>query len=279
MNNKQQTHTCVFEKSKTSNSTEAKCKYCNIVRYTIDVKLDNAQTYEEEKMENETQKIDGYWVIGTNKWNADIFTKEEAENEEKTLINCSNCIDCISCSNCNDCSFCIGCNNCVKCHFCRACDDCIFCHSCSGCKDCQNCINCSNCIGCIGCSACDDCSFCRDCRGCRDCNDCHNCNHCIDCSSCFRCFDCTDCRYCFDCRGFKRNPQRITSPILGSGNSQTTYYWNEDHEQIVWGSFKGTLQDFEEKVKERHGDTEIAKGYLDWIESVKNYKLTRGGNK
>jgi hypothetical protein len=47
----------------------------------------------------------------------------------------------------------------------------------------------------------------------------------------------------------------------------------------VWGSFKGTLQDFEEKVKERHGDTEISKGYLDWVESVKNYKLTRGGNK
>jgi hypothetical protein len=48
-NNKQQTaeqtHTCVFEKSKTSNSNEAKCKYCNIVRYTIDVKLDHNETY------------------------------------------------------------------------------------------------------------------------------------------------------------------------------------------------------------------------------------------
>jgi hypothetical protein len=48
-NNKQQTavqtHTCVFEKSKTSNSNEAKCKYCNIVRYTIDVKLDHNETH------------------------------------------------------------------------------------------------------------------------------------------------------------------------------------------------------------------------------------------
>ena len=47
-NNKQQTavetHTCVFEKSKTSNSNEAKCKYCNIVRYRIDVKFNN-ETY------------------------------------------------------------------------------------------------------------------------------------------------------------------------------------------------------------------------------------------
>ena len=41
----EQTHTCVFEKSKTSNSNEAKCKYCNIVRYTIDVKLDHNETY------------------------------------------------------------------------------------------------------------------------------------------------------------------------------------------------------------------------------------------
>ena len=38
-NNKQQTHICVFEKSTTSNSNEAKCKHCNNVRYLIDVKL------------------------------------------------------------------------------------------------------------------------------------------------------------------------------------------------------------------------------------------------
>jgi len=47
-NNKQQTHICVFEKSKTSNSNEAKCKYCNIVRYTIDVKFNN-ETYGDDK--------------------------------------------------------------------------------------------------------------------------------------------------------------------------------------------------------------------------------------
>jgi hypothetical protein len=47
-NNKQLTHTCVFEKSKTSNSNEAKCKYCNIVRYTIDVKFNN-ETYGNEQ--------------------------------------------------------------------------------------------------------------------------------------------------------------------------------------------------------------------------------------
>ena len=47
-NNKQTTHTCVFEKSTTSNSNEAKCKYCNIVRYRIDVKFNN-ETYGNEQ--------------------------------------------------------------------------------------------------------------------------------------------------------------------------------------------------------------------------------------
>ena len=37
----ERTHNCVFEKSKTSNSNEARCKHCNNVRYLIDVKLNN----------------------------------------------------------------------------------------------------------------------------------------------------------------------------------------------------------------------------------------------
>ena len=44
-NNKQTTHTCVFEKSTTSNSNEAKCTHCNNVRYLIDVKLVNNETF------------------------------------------------------------------------------------------------------------------------------------------------------------------------------------------------------------------------------------------
>ena len=42
---KQTTHTCVFEKSKTSNSNEAKCTHCNNVRYLIDVKLVKNETF------------------------------------------------------------------------------------------------------------------------------------------------------------------------------------------------------------------------------------------
>lgn len=125
--------------------------------------------------------IDNYWVIGSNKWNASIYTQEQAEKYSKTLINC------------------------------------------------QNCINCS------------DCSYCRS---------------------------CSDCSY------FKTNPQRITSSFLGSRNSQTTYYWDDKREQIICGCFKGTLEEFEEKVKITHGDNDFAKGYFKWIELVRMY---RGG--
>jgi hypothetical protein len=191
-------------------------------------------------MSNETKQTENYWVIGTNKWSVVNYTKEEAEMYFRTLINCENCIDCIGCH---------GCSNCIGCHGCSNCRDC---------RDCRDCHGCSNCIDCHGCS---------NCRDCRDCRDCHGCSNCID---------CIDCRYCL---GFKTNPERITSPKLGSRNSQTTFYWNDQHEQIVCGCFKGTLLEFEEKIKETHGDNEFAQGYFKWIDAVKFYKLTYGGNK
>jgi hypothetical protein len=138
-------------------------------------------------MNKETQQIDGYWVIGSNKWNASIYTQEQAEKYSKTLINCQNCINCRSCSSCSSCR------------------------------------------------------------------------------------SCSDCSYCSD---FKTNPQRITSANLGSRNSQTTFYWNAENEQIICGCFKGTLEEFEEQVKITHGDNDFAKGYFKWIELVKMY---RGG--
>jgi len=93
-----------------------------------------------------------------------------------------------------------------------------------------------------------------------------NCNNCINCRSCSSCIDCTS------CSDFKTNPQRIFSPILGSRDSQTMYYWNSEHEQIICGCFKGTLSEFESKVKETHGTNEHAQAYLKWINEVKIYK-------
>jgi hypothetical protein len=167
-------------------------------------------------MKNETQKINNYWVIGTNKWSANIYTQEQAEEYAKTLVNCNGCIDC---------------------RYCRGCYSCRDCLECSSCRDCIDCRNCIDCRGCIGCSNCSSCS------------------------------------------NFKTNPERIISPKLGSRDAHTTFYWNEEHEQIACGCFKGTLKEFEEKVIKTHGDNDYAKGYLKWIESVKNFKETYGGNK
>jgi hypothetical protein len=144
-----------------------------------------------------------YWVIGSNKWTASIYTQEEAEMYSTTLIDCENCIDCFNCVNC------------------------------------MNCISCRNCSACYGLS---DSSFCRGCSDLRS------------------------------CTGFKSNPQRITSPILGDKNTQTTYYWNDEKEQIVCVFFQGGLKEFEAEVKEIYGNNEIAKGYLNWIKAVKQYK-------
>jgi hypothetical protein len=173
------------------------------------------------------QLLDGYWVIGTNKWDAKIYTEEEAVKYADTLINCHNCSDCSSCS---------------FCHYCRDCSSCIFCRVCSDCSDC---------------SVCHNCSVCSDCSDCSSCSFCHNCHNCSDCS---------------DCSDFKENPERITSPLLGSRNSQTTFYWNDKKEQIVCGCFQGNLEEFEMKIKEMHGENKYAQGYLKWIEKIKIYR-------
>jgi hypothetical protein len=186
----------------------------------------------------QAQLIKGYWVVETNKWNANIYTKEQAEKYADTLINCTNCINC---------SYCINCHNCLNCR------DSSYCHNC------RNCLNCS---------------YCHDCRDSSYCRDCHD---------------------CYDCIDFKENPERITtSQKIGSRHQHTTYYWTkereqivcafyehqhtttyystQEHEQIVCGFFKGSLLEFEEKVKETHGDNQHGIDYKNWIQKVKLYK-------
>jgi hypothetical protein len=211
-------------------------------------------------MNKETQQIDGYWVIGSNKWNASIYTQEQAEKYSKTLINCQNCINC---SSCRSCSYCSSCRDCRSCSYCSSCRSCSYCSSCSDCIDCSSCSDCSDCI---------DCSYCRSCSSCRDCSYCSSCSDCIDCSYCSDCSSCSDCSDCSSCSDFKTNPQRITSSFLGSRNSQTTYYWDDKREQIICGCFKGTLEELEEQVKITHGDNDFSKGYFKWIELVKMYR-------
>ena len=162
------------------------------------------------------EKTNNYWTdSNNNKWNCDLYTKEQAEKYSKSLVNCHGCIDCRDCSSC---SYCSGCSYCSSCSFCL---------------------------------------YCRDCRSCRDCRDCSF---------------CSGCSGCIDCREFKSNPERITSKKIGSRNSQTTYYFNEEIEQIVCGCFQGTLQEFKEAIKKEHKNNEHSKDYFKWIEAVESYK-------
>lgn len=76
---------------------------------------------------------------------------------------------------------------------------------------------------------------------------------------------------CSNCSDFKENPQRITSEKIGSRNSSTTIYWTNDLEQVICGCYKGTLDEFEAKVKETHRKNEHGKNYINWINNVRVY--------
>lgn len=108
--------------------------------YKIDNLIYNVKKALEEEIEKRWEE-DTYWIIGTNKWSKESFTKKEAEALSKTLTNCENCIDC---SHCEDCV------NCEDLHFCCDCKDSNVCYhsykleNCSGCtassylKDCRD---------------------------------------------------------------------------------------------------------------------------------------------
>jgi hypothetical protein len=60
--------------------------------------------------------------------------------------------------------------------------------------------------------------------------------------------------------------------MIGSRNSQTTFYFTDCHAMVVCGCFKGTLDEFEAKVTKTHGDNQHAQDYRKWIEAIKIYQ-------
>ncbi len=116
-----------------------------------------------------------------------------------------------------------------------------------------------------------NCTDCISCKGCKGCINCTSCTNCINCTSCRGCISCTDCRGCVN---FDINPQRIVSPFIGSRRAQSVFYWNGDKELLICGCFTGSLAEFEEKVKETHGETQYAKEYFNWINAVRAYRST-----
>lgn len=50
---------------------------------------------------------------------------------------------------------------------------------------------------------------------------------------------------------------------------QTTIYWNEEKEQVVYGCFRGDLTKFETKVREKHAASGDLAEFLREIEIMK----------
>ncbi len=100
------------------------------------------------------KKIKGYWTdLHSNKWDCNIYSKQEAKKFSNSLINCQNCTNCRNCWNCRDC---------------RDCQYCQYCWNCRDCQDCQDCQDCWNCWDCQNCWNCWDCQDCQDCQDCKE---------------------------------------------------------------------------------------------------------------
>ena len=80
----------------------------------------------------------------------------------------------------------------------------------------------------------------------------------------------SDCSYCRGCSYYKLNPQRYTTPKVGSRNSQKLIYWTNKYDvQIICGCWRGCIADFEKRVKEVHAKTGHLKPYLNQISIFK----------
>lgn len=202
--------------------------------------------------------VDGFYVDEDgNKWTASENTLESAIKKSKTLVCCKDCTDCSDCTFCKSCTLCTYCENCVLC---------------------GPCINCENCVQCGTCRDCTSCIWCTNCTWCRACNKCAWCAHCEFCTGCRRCKYCTSCTACTDCKhgesgrdweGFYENPQRYTTPRLGSRDSQTQVYWvSPDDVRVVCGCFRGNLAEFKKAVAKTHGTNIYAVEYMEQIEII-----------
>ncbi len=59
---------------------------------------------------------------------------------------------------------------------------------------------------------------------------------------------------------------------LGSHNRSASFFKCKDgHIHVLCGCFSGNLDEFENKVKEEHGNSKYAKEYLGFIEVVKTH--------
>jgi hypothetical protein len=91
------------------------------------------------------KKINNYWTDeNNNRWNRDRYTKDQAEQLSKKMINCKYCTDCTDCNSCDYCYSCDSCDYCNSCNFCKFCNSCDSCYSCYSCDYCDYCNSCKN---------------------------------------------------------------------------------------------------------------------------------------
>ena len=179
------------------------------------------------------KQINRYWVDeNNNRWDTEIYTKEQAEKCSKRLVNCYNCDNCDYCCNCDNCDYCNYCDNCKNCRYCNYCNYCI------------------NCNSSYNCSYCDYCNNCYNCRYCRYCDYCHSCNN----------YKSNPQRYTT-----KKIGSRNAQTTFYCGETE-----NGMEVQIICGCFRGNLETFEKSVLKTHKDNDLYREqYLKEIEKVK----------
>lgn len=70
----------------------------------------------------------------------------------------------------------------------------------------------------------------------------------------------------------------ITAKGLGSENRTTTFFKTKNNEvHVKFGCFSGNLKEFEDKVKQTHGNNGYAQEYLAMIQAVKVHFLRQNG--
>jgi hypothetical protein len=181
--------------------------------------------------------INNYWVDeNNNKWNEANCSEEQAIENSKSLINCSHCSDS---------------------------SDLFYCSYCFNCSDLFHCFNCSDLFHCS------DCSYSSNLSHCSRCSYSSNLSHCSYCSDCSYSSNLSHCSRCSD---FKSNPQRIVSDNIGSRKSQTTIYFNNEKTLVICGCYKGTLQEFKDRVCNVYSkDTLYYKEYFNFINRIEKY--------
>ena len=102
-----------------------------------------------DRMYKFVEETDEFYIYeNNNKYSKDLYSRQEADQAIKTIINSRNLLNCIKCIDSSDSSFCKGCfwctesKNLLNCTFCYRCEYSIGCKRCSYTNDAEYCTFC-----------------------------------------------------------------------------------------------------------------------------------------